>query len=85
MLRHIIPIEDSKPHYDSISCPCNPTIVEGDGYDACIHRAFDGRDLIIAIEILLKMRCKEHGHYLDNDGNHSRPPDPYHEDYQSSI
>jgi hypothetical protein len=79
MLRHIIPIGDSGEHYQSDECPCNPVIIEGDRFDACIHRAFDKREHILAIEIFLHMRCADCLHYIDDNGNHCEPPPPYYE------
>lgn len=76
MLRHRIPVEDSKPHYESLTCPCNPELYEGDRYDVCMHHAFDGREIILAVELLLKIRCEDCGYYLGWGGEHRLPPPP---------
>jgi len=79
MLKHIFPVGDSREHYEHIDCPCRPTLVEGDRYDACIHRAFDGRDIILQAEIIMGIRCKEHGHYINEKGDHCDPPPLFYE------
>lgn len=79
MIIHRYPIGDTKPHYDSVDCPCHPTLYEGDGEDLVMHHAFDGRDIIIAVEIHLGMRCEGCGHYMNEKGEHTGPPPPYEE------
>lgn len=77
MLHHIIPIGDSEPHIESLNCPCNPRLFEGDRWDECWHTSFDGREFILAIEVFLGIRCKDHCHFIDAKGNHCAPPPPY--------
>lgn len=44
---HLLPIDDTHPHTESINCLCNP--VGGynkDGKFLVVHNAFDGRELM---------------------------------------
>lgn len=39
---HVLPINDSQEHDESLACPCHPTIEENGVL--IIHNAFDGRE-----------------------------------------
>lgn len=43
---HVVPINDLKPHDDSIACACNPRLefVEG-GSTVVVHNSYDGREI----------------------------------------
>lgn len=81
-MRHRFPIQDIEPHYQSLNCPCNPTLFEGDGEDLCFHRAFDRREIIIAIEIFLGIRCEDCGNCIDGKGKRVSALPPYDETTQ---
>lgn len=45
MLLHILPINDIKPHEDTTTCHCNPSVEVTDSGDMMvIHNSFDGRE-----------------------------------------
>lgn len=79
MLRHRIPIGDIRQHDTSVHCPCNPRLIEGDREDLCLHSAFDNREIVIAAELAMGMRCEDCGHYMDREGNRTGLPPPYEE------
>jgi len=88
-MKNIYPIGDIKPHYGIEDCHCKP-IVEIDGEEIIVrHRAFDGRmspdeaelenrdamGMDVLMEILIGVRCVEHHHYVNEEGNHiDNPP-----------
>lgn len=45
---HLIPNDDLMPHHESITCPCNPRLMDGDDVEETyiLHNAFDGRDFL---------------------------------------
>jgi hypothetical protein len=40
-LVHVLPINDARPHRESVDCECRPR-VEG---RVCIHNSWDGREI----------------------------------------
>lgn len=52
MQYHVTPVNDLKPHIESVDCDCNPSIIEG-VVDTVVHNAYDGREGVeLANEIL---------------------------------
>jgi hypothetical protein len=52
---HLMPIDDTKPHYSTPNCDCEP---DGDivwGGVIWKHHAYDGRELFEEIDEILKM------------------------------
>lgn len=57
---HIIPLNDLKPHEESTTCDCEPSIIEQSGEMICIHNAYDGREgLELANQILTPNQNEE--------------------------
>ena len=53
MILHVTPIGDTKPHIDSTTCECNPSVQIVEGDMICVHNSYDGREgLELANEIL---------------------------------
>jgi hypothetical protein len=55
---HVIPVNDTMAHHESITCPCNP-VKDKECEDVLVHNAFDGREF------------KEHRHCC---GKYGMPP-----------
>lgn len=41
---HVTPVDDLKPHKESVDCKCEPTIKVESGTFIIIHNAYDGRE-----------------------------------------
>lgn len=53
MTWHVTPINDERPHEESITCECQPRVEFVNGNTIVIHSSFDGREgLEIVNEIL---------------------------------
>jgi hypothetical protein len=40
---HVLPVNDLKPHRESVTCHCDPRVEAVKGTMLVIHNAFDGR------------------------------------------
>lgn len=41
---HVVPINDTKEHDESMACHCRPEIQPQEGNYVIVHNAFDGRE-----------------------------------------
>jgi hypothetical protein len=44
MIYHILPVDDTVKHEESISCWCQPTVITKRDWDVVVHNSFDGRE-----------------------------------------
>lgn len=44
--KHILPINDIKPHEESTGCHCKPKVISENGDTIVVHSSFDGREAI---------------------------------------
>jgi hypothetical protein len=42
---HVIPINDLRPHEESLACPCRPRRNVGQP-NVVVHNSFDGREIV---------------------------------------
>lgn len=77
--KHMFPVGDSAHHIDSQQCPCSPDIFQSkemhpdynDEIDITVvkHTPFDGRNLVIYMEVVAGVRCEDCLSYIDEDRN----------------
>jgi len=44
--QHVVPINDLRPHVESVACWCRPYLYDEDGSETYVHEALDQRDAV---------------------------------------
>lgn len=56
---NILPYDDDKEHWESLDCPCEPSVEFNEGEMLITHNSYDGREGLEEVYVLLGLNPSE--------------------------